>query len=56
MREDIDEAVELVFSHCLFDPVYMSEKFAKDRIRHALETLSDDEYHQIIKKLKASEE
>ena len=52
MKPDIDEAVELFFSHCLFDPIYMDEKFIKDRIRCALESLSDDEYRQVVEKLK----
>lgn len=52
MKPDIDEIVELFFSQCRFDSMYMDEKFTKDRIRFALESLSDDEYHQIVEKLK----
>ena len=52
MKPDIDEAVELFFSHCLFDSIYMDETYIKGRIRHALESLSDEEYIQVVEKLR----
>lgn len=49
MRKDIEEKVEIIFAHCLFDSTYMDKKFTKEQIRTALESLTDEEYERICK-------
>ena len=52
MKKDIEEMSELLFKLCCFDPTYMDEDYTRQRCRLALESLSDEEYKQIIEKLK----
>ena len=56
MRPDLDETVEMIFGLCLFDRTCMDEKFTKDQIRIALETLSDEEYKRINSIIKLAKE
>ena len=55
MKEDIHEMAELLFSQCCFDPRYMDEEFTRQRCYFALESLTDEEYKYIWKKLKQEE-
>ena len=54
MKEDIEQMAELLFQQCCFDPLYMDEKFTRQRCRLALESLSDEEYRQITEKLRGA--
>lgn len=56
MRPDLEEKVEIIFGLCLFDRTCMDEKFTKDQIRTALESLSDEEYDRIISITKLAKE
>ena len=51
MKRDIDYVADLLFKNCCFNPLYMDEAFTRQRCRWALESLSDEEYEQIRKKL-----
>lgn len=51
MRSDIDKLVDKLFADCRFDPSYMDERFTKEQIRAALESLSDMEYEYIRDKI-----
>lgn len=52
MKENIEQMAELFFQQCCFNPLYMDEKFTRQRCRLALESLSDEEYKQITEKLR----
>lgn len=49
--EEIEALADKLFQACLFDPVYMSESFARQRFRAALAELDDQEFEHIKKRM-----
>lgn len=46
----IEKMVEVLFQDCLFDPLYMSEAFARERFRMTLASMTETEWQWIIAK------
>ena len=48
--EELEALADKMFQHCVFDPQYMDEAFARERFKKALAVLDDEEYLYIKKK------
>lgn len=49
--EEVEDLADKLFQHCVFDPLYMDEAFARERFKKALISLDDEEYLYIKRKM-----
>lgn len=49
--EELEALVDKIFQASLFNPIYMTESFTRQRIREALAELDDKDFERVKKRM-----